>query len=430
MSDSITAEVGTLEYEFEVSLGVGMVSAMGSELSHSSLDAWEPPETLRPYKETLLSQNAALRDLADRWLAQDLTSGEIPDRLSEMCPTIRTTVSQLKSAAEQEGFTEARLRIALQEARIDETALTPASTEIGATRANPYALDAVASADQWLIQVLEVVRGEDAWDRIGDLPFAEPAPEGKSYLLVHLHIKNDTTESVERGLNRHDFGVTGDQLKRYEADPFVAPAPALDVSLPGGWETTGWLTFLVGEDEDNLILIVDPFFGEGARYVALEEGASIPMPTRRTLPIPNDLGIEPDTPVPFGETAVTSDWAITLLDALRGQEAWDLLEGASIFNQSSPEGQDYLLIQARARYISRRENVGEVSGYSFSTTKNPDASPPSVTGLQPALTARLFPGGEVTGWIELLVPEGETVRVVFAPPITFSGEQRRYFALP
>ena len=432
MSDAITAEVGTLEYEFEVTLGAGMISAMGSELSNIGLDAWEPPAPLRPYKQRLQSQSATLREIADRWVAQDLTSEDIPEALSETCPNIRETMAELVATAEQEGFTEAQLtRARLEVQRRDEDAPPqPISTEVGASRANPYSLDAVASADQWLIQVREVVRGEEAWGRIRDLPFAEPAPEGQSYLLVHLHVRNDTTETAKRGLTRHDFGITGDRRRRYEADPFVAPAPAFDVNLPGGWETTGWLTFLVGEDEGNLILIFDPFFGEQANYIALEENASIAMPTRDTLPIPNELGVEPDAPAPFGETAVTEEWSVTLLDVARGREAWDLLEGASIFNQPPPEGQAYLLIQARVRYVSRYEEVGQVNGYSFSTTKNRDASPPPVSGLQPSLAAQLFPGGQITGWFELLVPQGETVRVVFEPPMTLTGEQRRYLALP
>ncbi len=432
MSNAITAEVGTLEYEFEITLGVGMMAAMVSELGEVSLDEWQPPESLAPYKEDLQSQSAALRDIADRWVAQDLAPEEIPEALSEACPAIRDTMIHLVAAAEQQGFTEKRLMDALLEVQRaeEEAPPPPASTEVGTGRARPYPMDAVASTDQWLIQVREVVRGEEAWARIRDLPFAEPAPEGQTYLLVHLHVKNNTTETAKRGLTRHDFGVTGDRLRRYEADPFVAPAPEFDVNIPGGWETTGWLTFLIGEDEGNLILIADPFFGESASYIALEENASISMPAREDLPIPNDLGVEPDAPVPFEETAITKDWAVTLLDAVRGREAWDLLEGESIFNQPAPEGQEYLLVQARVRYISRYEEVGEVSGYSFSTTKNPDASPPSVVGLQPSLTARLFPGGEITGWFELLVPQGEAVRVVFEPPMTLTGEQRRYFALP
>jgi len=432
MSQAITAEVGTLEYEFEVSLGVSIISAMESELSDLGLDAWEPPEPLVTHKQRLETQNAELRQIADRWVAQDLTPGEIPDALSETCPAVRETMIQLVAAAEQEGFTRAQLMSALLETRRrgEDTPPSSAPAAPGASRANPYPVDAIATSDRWLIQVREVVRGEEAWSLIRDLPFAEPAPEGMTYLLVHLHVKNDATDSAKRSLNRHDFGVTGDRLRRYEADPFVAPSPEFDVNMPGGWETTGWLTFLVGEDEGKLILIVDPLFGEEASYIALEENASIPMPTRRTLPIPNELGIEPDAPVPFGEAAVTQDWSVALLEAVRGREAWDLLEGASIFNQPAPEGKEYCLVKARVRYISRHEEVGEVSGYSFSTTQNPDASPPSVTGLRPSVAARLFPGGEVIGWFELLIPEGQTVRVVFEPPMALTGEQRRYFALP
>jgi hypothetical protein len=432
MSQAITAEVGTLEYEFEVSLGVSMISAMESELSDLGLDAWEPPASLAPYKERLEVYNTELRQIADRWVAQDLTPQQIPDALSETCPAVREATTQLVAAAEQEGFTREQLMGALLETRRrgEDTPAPAAPAALGASRANPYPADAVVPSDRWLIQVRETVRGEEAWDLIRGLPFAEPAPEGMTYLLVHLHVKNDTTDSAKRSLNRHDFGVTGDRLRRYEADPFVAPSPEFDVNMPGGWETTGWLTFLVGEDEDSLILIFDPLFGEEASYIALEENAAIAMPTRRTLPIPNELGVEPDAPVPFGEAAVTEDWSVALLDTVRGREAWDLLEGASIFNQPAPEGEEYLLVKARVRYVSRHEEVGEISGYSFSTTKNPDASPPAVTGLRPSLAARLFPGGEVTGWFELLIPEGQNVRVVFEPPMALTGEQRRYFALP
>ena len=202
MSRAITAEVGTLEYEFEVKLGVGVISAMESELGDLSLDTWKPPGLLAPYKEKLETQTTSLREIADQWIARDLTPEEIPNVLSETCTDVRETRSQLVADAEREGFTEAQLMNALLEARSQEDQGSPptAPTEIGASRANPYPVDAVASADQWLIQIREVVRGQAAWELIRDLPFAEPAPEDQEYLLVHVQVKNATNDMISESL--------------------------------------------------------------------------------------------------------------------------------------------------------------------------------------------------------------------------------------
>ena len=64
------------------------------------------------------------------------------------------------------------------------------SDELGMTRSNPYPIDAQVSTSFWDFKVLEVARGEDAWQIIqAENPENPPPPPGKEYFLVKVEVR-------------------------------------------------------------------------------------------------------------------------------------------------------------------------------------------------------------------------------------------------
>ena len=64
---------------------------------------------------------------------------------------------------------------------------TPTPERVGMSRSNPYPSSQVVHAPNWDVQVLEVVRGDEAWKALQAAnQFNEPAPEGMEYILVKL----------------------------------------------------------------------------------------------------------------------------------------------------------------------------------------------------------------------------------------------------
>jgi len=131
---------------------------------------------------------------------------------------------------------------------------TPTPQPIGMSRSNPFPRSEVVSAPNWDVQVLEIVRGDEAWQAIQAAnQFNEPAPEGMEYLLVKLHVKSTYADSDEHSISGSDFKVTGDRLIEYFTASVVEPDPQLDAQLFTEGETEGWSSYLIGQGEGNLI---------------------------------------------------------------------------------------------------------------------------------------------------------------------------------
>jgi hypothetical protein len=304
------------------------------------------------------------------------------------------------------------------------------------SRSNPYPHSELVSAPNWDVQVLEVVRSDEAWQLIqGANQFNEPAPEGMEYLLVKLHVKCMYEDDEEHSISEADFEVTGDRLIRYWTAMVVAPDPQLDARLFQGGETEGWAVYLVGQGEDNLILIVDELmsFDENRfRFIALDEDAAISVAPDLGAIQPTDLGEERGNPAPFGETVTTEDWEVTILEVVRGDEAWTMVQEANQFNEPPEEGMEYVAVKAHARYISTVDESLAIDGSYFETTGSAGVlyDPPSIVDPSPVLDATLFPGGQYEGWVTLQAAQDETgLLAVFEPWFALTSKSRRFLSL-
>jgi hypothetical protein len=304
------------------------------------------------------------------------------------------------------------------------------------SRSNPYPKSEVVSAPNWDIQVQEVIRGDEAWQLVQAAnQFNEPAPEGMEYLLVKLQVKCTYDDDEEHSIGESDFKVTGDRLIEYWTASAVAPDPPLDAQMFSGGETVGWGVYLVGEEEGNLILVADELlsFDENRkRFIALDEGASVGVPQELEGIQPTDLGKERANPAPFGETVTTEDWELTIVEVVRGDEAWTTVQEANQFNDPPEEGMEYIAIRASTRYIGTEDKPRAVDASFFNSMDDGNVlyDLPVVVDPVPALEATLYPGGEYEGWVTLQAAQDATgLLAVFEPPFAMTSSSRRFLSL-
>jgi hypothetical protein len=313
---------------------------------------------------------------------------------------------------------------------------TPTPLPKGMSRSSPFARTEVVSAPNRDVQVLEIVRGGEAWQAIQAAnQFNEPAPPGWEYLLVKLRVKCTAADSVEHMISGADFKVTGDRLMEYHSASVVEPDPQLDAQLFAGGETEGWSAYLVREGEGSLILILDELmsFDENRfRFIALDEGAAINVPPELKDISPTEVGTDRASPAPFGEAVTTEDWQVTVLEVVRGDKAWQMAQEANQFNEPPAAGMEYVAVRLHVRYIGTTDKAEAISDVSFKTTGSANVlyDLPSIVDPEPALDVTLFPGGGYEGWVIMQAAQGETgLNLVFEPLFDFSGQNKRFLSL-
>jgi len=184
-----------------------------------------------------------------------------------------------------------------------------------------------------------------------------------------------------------------------------------------------------------LILIFDELFSfdeDRRRFIALDEGASVTVPSELSTIQPTDLGTERTDPAAFGETIITEDWKATLLEVIRGEEAWTMVQEANQFNDPPAEGMEYIVVRVHAQYIGTKDSPEQIDGYYFNTTGSASVlyDLPSVVDPEPVFDATLFPGGEIEGWVVLQAAQEETeIIAIFEPLFSLSSANKRFISL-
>jgi hypothetical protein len=314
----------------------------------------------------------------------------------------------------------------------------PTPTPIGLSRSNPFPRTELVSAPNWEIQVVEFKRGDDAWKDIQAANmFNQAAPEGMEYLLVKIHVKSTYPDSDEHSISGCDFNVTGDRLINYTCGDLivVAPDPQLNANLFSGGETEGWFPFVIAQGEGNLILAFDEmlnFDSDAQRFIALDEGASIKTPSDLGSTKPNDLGTDRNAPASRADKLITDEWELSILDIIRGNDAWTMIQEANQFNEAPAEGFEYIAVKISVRYIGTADAAANIDGTFFKSTGNANAlyDAPFVVSPSPELNVWLYPGGEYQGWIVVQASIGETNMVlVFEPIFDFIETNKRFISL-
>ena len=145
---------------------------------------------------------------------------------------------------------------------------TPSLTEApvepaGTSPENPLPLTEKVITPDWEIQVIEVVRGDDATAMLEQVStFNKPHEDaGMEYVLVNLHAKYVGTEATGHVYGKI-FRSMGSANEIYESVSFIdveVPEPALEADLAPGEETEGWVAIQAGKDETGMMLVVWPY---------------------------------------------------------------------------------------------------------------------------------------------------------------------------
>ena len=229
--------------------------------------------------------------------------------------------------------------------------------------------------------------------------------------------------------------MTGDRFIRYSTADAVEPEPRLDARLFSGGQTEGWTGYLVGQGEENLVLIVDEllnFDEDRYRYVALDEAVSLSVPAELADIRPDDAGRDRANPVAIGQTVTTDEWQVTVREVIRGNEAWAMAQAANQFNDPPESRMEYVAVRVHARVISTEDRAVGIDGSYFKSTGSAGVlyDQPSVVDPDPVLDVTLFPGGQYEGWVVLQAAQGETgLTAVFEPLFDFSNKNRRFLSL-
>jgi hypothetical protein len=312
---------------------------------------------------------------------------------------------------------------------------TPA--EMGTSRRNPLPLGVEVRDENWSIVLSEVTRGAEAAQVI-----AEPQREGYQYLIANVTVKNISHEPEAHYVDLvvDDVSVTGDKNILYSHSSYAESPNPLGGTLPPGGATKGQIVFEIPSDEKNLMFFVgkSPALGYTpdtgmVRFIAIDEGAKIAPDSALENIKRTDVGNRRANAAKIGETLVIKAWEFKIVEAVRGDEAAELLKKVAV-NKPAPKGQEYVAVQVRARYLgSGKPDHAEYIGGSFlkvTGEKNvvyKEVPPVVVPG--PDLVATLFAGGETEGWVVLSVSKGEKgLLVIFEPP--GSSNTTRYIAIP
>jgi hypothetical protein len=203
----------------------------------------------------------------------------------------------------------------------------------------------------------------------------------------------------------------------------------------------GWIDAVIPTEEQNLMVVLNVIEDSVryTRFLALEEGASISLPAEYANLRPNELGVDFSVPAAPGQQVISSDWEISILNSIRGQEAETILkEGNS--NYSPPEaGLEHLLLQVHLVYLNPNDNPIWIGGDQFSAV---DESGYKIQGewiYIPSQSDRVWlsklilPGAELEGWVAVNITAGKDQVVIGFDPDYYASERTdqnlRYLAI-
>lgn len=104
--------------------------------------------------------------------------------------------------------------------------------------------------------VVDIRRGEKAWELLKNIEGNQPAPEGYDYIIAELSLRFTAVASSTRWFEQYEFVVDRSEFQAqspdgtdFEIPDAQPPEPAMRGSIIGGQTMEGWLVFLVPKTE-------------------------------------------------------------------------------------------------------------------------------------------------------------------------------------
>jgi hypothetical protein len=141
---------------------------------------------------------------------------------------------------------------------------------VGESRSNPASPGSIVTVGDFTLQVGDVTRPADDIVLAGNMFNTEPE-EGQEYVMVEITVGClDSADDQCVLVPWLELELVGDQSVTYSAETTSGVDDTLDsVELYGGGSTTGYVFFIVEEDDTNLVLVFDGLLRQA--FLALPE---------------------------------------------------------------------------------------------------------------------------------------------------------------
>jgi hypothetical protein len=136
-----------------------------------------------------------------------------------------------------------------------------APTDLGKERSAPAPFGETIITEDWKVNFLEVVRGDDAWTMVQAAnQFNDPPADGMEYVAFRVHVQYIGTDDKAEQIDGSYLRATGSANVVYDNPSVVDPEPALDANLFPGGEAEGWVVLQVAKGETSIMGIFEPLF--------------------------------------------------------------------------------------------------------------------------------------------------------------------------
>lgn len=276
------------------------------------------------------------------------------------------------------------------------------------------------TAGPWKLTLSDLVRGAEAAAQITAVTDQNEAPnDGIDYLLFRVNASNSGQERI--WIDYDDFAVFGSSGIVRRSLELMPPDPMLQAAVEPGQSTSGWVVGAIESDDMAPIILFDSRLLTGFwadQLVATVAGATVPSPGVQPVAV-NDTGSSPSTPATANQPIVTSDWHVELLQAVFGQDVYELTDFRT---QAVGDSDPSFIPQWAAIQVEVTNNLGgsavthfPVTAFSLSYDDGEEILDVSrLTPPLPDISGDYLPGATRTGW------------AAFERPVDFDGTLVRF----
>ncbi len=134
-----------------------------------------------------------------------------------------------------------------------------AADGVGLSRDDAAPPGTVIAAGPFLIELLEIERGEGAAIRVRDADTFNPAPlPGNDFAIASVTITSTSTDESPLNVSSADFTLIGAANVPYAPAPITAPRPSLEAWLFPGGAAQGYIVFELPASDQDLTLTLCP----------------------------------------------------------------------------------------------------------------------------------------------------------------------------
>ncbi|MDQ6419927.1 stalk domain-containing protein [Paenibacillus sp. LHD-117] len=155
------------------------------------------------------------------------------------------------------------------------------------------------------------------------------------------------------------------------------------------------------------------WLGEGASAVEAGQKPTEAVGFSRKNPAPLNTKVKFD----YDEFSGKYTAEATITESIRGEEAWEMVYDANMFNEAPPEGYEYLLVKINFKVLKNiiEDKAVQVSYYDFDlvSSSGKDYAKESIVTPEPEFNVSLYEGASDEGWAAYLVEKGDTPVLAF-----------------